>query len=85
MGRVARYTLLYYAATTALAVFLGILLVNIMRPGSAGVPGHAAGLACSTAAAQASLPQAHALCTPIFMLIGEICSTAVSVESIAAM
>ncbi|KAG2449467.1 hypothetical protein HYH02_005612 [Chlamydomonas schloesseri] len=33
MGKVARYTLLYYFATTMGAVVLGIAIVNIVRPG----------------------------------------------------
>ncbi|EFJ47360.1 hypothetical protein VOLCADRAFT_61486, partial [Volvox carteri f. nagariensis] len=34
MGKVARYTLLYYFATTMGAVVLGIAIVNILDPGS---------------------------------------------------
>lgn len=33
LGRVGGMTVLYYAVTTALAVALGIVLVNVMRPG----------------------------------------------------
>ncbi len=33
MARVARYTLLYYAVSTAAAVVLGIVLVNVIQPG----------------------------------------------------
>ena len=34
LGRVGLMTLLYYASTTALAVLLGLLLVNLIHPGS---------------------------------------------------
>ncbi len=33
IGRVGGFTVLYYACTTALAVFIGLILVNIIRPG----------------------------------------------------
>jgi Na+/H+-dicarboxylate symporter len=33
MGRIGGYTVVYYLGTTALAVFIGILLVNLMQPG----------------------------------------------------
>lgn len=33
MAKVARCTLLYYGASTAAAVVLGILLVNVIQPG----------------------------------------------------
>ena len=33
MAKVARWTLLYYAATTVAAVVLGIVLVNVVQPG----------------------------------------------------
>jgi hypothetical protein len=33
MAKVARLTLAYYAVSTAAAVALGIVLVNVMRPG----------------------------------------------------
>lgn len=36
MARVARYTLLYYASSTAVAVALGIILVNLINPGRGG-------------------------------------------------
>ncbi len=36
MARVARYTLLYYAASTTVAVALGIVLVNVIDPGRSG-------------------------------------------------
>lgn len=36
MARVARYTLLYYASSTAVAVTLGIILVNVINPGRGG-------------------------------------------------
>ena len=34
LGKVGLMTLLYYASTTALAVLLGLILVNIIQPGS---------------------------------------------------
>ncbi|KAL0019833.1 hypothetical protein WJX79_000345 [Trebouxia sp. C0005] len=33
MAKVARWTLMYYAATTLIAVVLGIVLVNVLNPG----------------------------------------------------
>ena len=33
MAKVARWTLIYYAATTLAAVVLGIILVNVLNPG----------------------------------------------------
>ena len=33
MAKVAKWTLLYYAATTIAAVVLGIVLVNMLNPG----------------------------------------------------
>ncbi|OGX38434.1 MAG: glutamate:proton symporter [Omnitrophica WOR_2 bacterium RIFCSPHIGHO2_02_FULL_52_10] len=34
MGRVWKYTLVYFASTTALATLLGIIVVNVFRPGA---------------------------------------------------
>lgn len=39
VGRVARVTLAYYAATTAAAVALGVLLVVLVQPGAPAI-GH---------------------------------------------
>lgn len=33
MAKVARWTLMYYAATTICAVVLGVVLVNVLHPG----------------------------------------------------
>lgn len=33
VAKVARYTICYYAATTITAVLLGIILVNVIKPG----------------------------------------------------
>ena len=33
MAKVARWTLMYYAATTVTAVVLGMVLVTVMKPG----------------------------------------------------
>lgn len=40
MGRVAKYTLLYYFTTTMGAVVLGITVVNVVRVSHAGVQYH---------------------------------------------
>jgi len=34
LGRIGAYTVLYYASTTAVAVALGLVVVNILQPGS---------------------------------------------------
>lgn len=34
-GEIAKTTLIYYGVTTILAVFLGIVLVNLIQPGNA--------------------------------------------------
>ena len=33
MAKVAKWTLLYYAATTMAAVVMGVVLVNVLNPG----------------------------------------------------
>jgi len=49
LGRLASWTVVYYLATTALAVALGLLLVNVMHPGAgvelvgAKIPEHLSG------------------------------------------
>lgn len=42
MGRKGFWTIVYYMATTGLAVLTGIILVNIIQPGMGGDPGLAA-------------------------------------------
>lgn len=34
MGRIGGYTIVYYVGTTALAVFIGLVLVNLIHPGA---------------------------------------------------
>jgi len=34
MGRIGGYTVLYYLGTTALAVFIGLVMVNLIQPGT---------------------------------------------------
>ena len=34
VGRVIRRTIIYYLATTSIAVFIGLVLVNTFKPGS---------------------------------------------------
>ncbi|MEE8321743.1 MAG: cation:dicarboxylase symporter family transporter, partial [Gammaproteobacteria bacterium] len=34
LGKVGGLTVLYYASTTAIAVFIGLVIVNIIQPGS---------------------------------------------------
>ena len=43
MATVAKWTLMYYAATTLAAVVLGIVLVNVLNPGR-GSPLNGAGV-----------------------------------------
>lgn len=38
MGRLGRRTAIYYVVTTAIAVFLGLVLVNVIQPGVAATP-----------------------------------------------
>ncbi|CAL8471163.1 g10705 [Coccomyxa elongata] len=61
MARVARYTLLYYALSTAVAVTLGIILVNVINPGRGGALSSDAVTSCRgadlKAAAQSVAPR----------------------------
>ncbi|MEX2488991.1 MAG: cation:dicarboxylase symporter family transporter, partial [Pseudomonadales bacterium] len=36
LGRMGGYTFLYYLSTTAIAVFIGLVVVNIIEPGAGG-------------------------------------------------
>ncbi|MEE9312759.1 MAG: dicarboxylate/amino acid:cation symporter [Planctomycetota bacterium] len=44
-GRIGGRTILYYALTTGISVMIGIILVSVIQPGSAGVEAAAAGAA----------------------------------------
>lgn len=52
MARVARWTLAFYGGTTLAAVLLGVILVNVIRPG-AGAPFNSV---ASCAGAQVRIP-----------------------------
>ncbi len=73
MGRIALKALLYFEAATTLALVIGLVMVNVMRPG-AGVPLNAAGGAALPALAKpVSLSGVleHAVPSNVFESLGQ--------------